>query len=49
MAPSVVLFTSVGIGKCHQLNSLTSWATTVTTRCVGSDTSHVRVGGEKKK
>jgi hypothetical protein len=45
MAPSIVLFTSVGIGKCQQLNSLTSSATTVTTRCGGSDMSHFRVGG----
>jgi hypothetical protein len=44
MAPSVVLFTSVGIGIFQQLNSLTSSATTVTTRCGGSDTSHFTVG-----
>jgi hypothetical protein len=44
MAPSVVLFTSVGIGKCQQLNSLTLSATTVTTRSGGGDTSHFTVG-----
>jgi hypothetical protein len=42
MAPLVVLVPSVGIGKCQ---SLTSSATTVTTRCGGGDTSHFRIGG----
>ena len=45
MAPSVVLVTSVKIGKSQ---TLTTSATTVTTRCGGSDTSHFRVGGLKK-